>query len=119
MKIEDIAQIKKGLKDVKPKPAPKTKEHDLNLKEIVFELGPNIEKLRQGRYSYVEITGILKQKGITISSQTLSRYMSDYRGKVKKVDEIVAEKLPEEPEQDFIQLENETEDEVVFTYTHT
>lgn len=83
MSIEDVRKIKHELKKVKPKPKSQSHDRKLNLKEIIFELMPELVKMRNGGYSHAEIAEALGKSGITISPQTLSKYMSEYRKKAK------------------------------------
>lgn len=98
MKIEDVLKVKHDLKKVKPKPKTINPDRKLNLKEIIFELAAELEKLKISGYSYAEIAEILKQKDITVSSQTLSKYLSDFRKKatVRPVEEKPVRVFPQE-----------------------
>ena len=121
MKIDEVAKVKNELKKVKLKEKPKNPDRKLNLKEIIFELTPELEKLKNGGYAYAEIAEILKQKGILISLQTLSKYLSDFRKKDKpKQVEADPENQPKpESESDYIEHDNAPDDDcVVFTINH-
>lgn len=106
MKIDEVAKVKNELKKVKLKEKPKNPDRKLNLKEIIFELAPELEKLKNGGYAYAEIADILKQKGILISLQTLSKYLSDFRkkDKQKQIKVEPENKHQPEPESDCSQL---------------
>lgn len=108
MKIDEVAKVKNELKKVKLKEKPKNPDRKLNLKEIIFELVQELEKLKNGGYSYAKIAEILKQKDILISPQTLSKYLSDFRKSSQpKSDAVKTDEKPEsEPKSDYVEHDN-------------
>lgn len=115
IKFEDVRKIKNELKKVKPKPQAKQSGHKLNLKGVIYELAPELDKMRANGYCYAELVEILKQHNVQIGVQTLSKYLSDFRkGAAPAPVEppaMVAEKMEQrpleaEPDHDGIQHNN-------------
>ncbi len=72
IKIETIEAVSELLDQLEPKLKPK-----LSQDEKLFNLRHKIERVLRLGYSYGEITEVLKQQDINISTERLQRYLKD------------------------------------------
>ena len=74
IKIETIEAVSELLDKLEPKLKSKPK---LSQDEKLFNLRHKIERVLRLGYSYGEITEVLKQQDINISTERLKKYLSD------------------------------------------
>ena len=76
IKIETIEAVSELLDQLEPKlkSQPKPEPHQ---DEKLFNLRHKIERVLRLGYSYGEITDVLKQQDINISTERLKKYLSD------------------------------------------
>ena len=72
IKIEVIEAVLELLDKLEPKPKPK-----LSKDELLLKLRHKIEHVLRLGYSYAEVTEVLKQQDIDISTEKLKKYLSN------------------------------------------
>ena len=76
-----LKEIRQEFATLKPASVTLEGNRAMSVKEAVFTLAPTLERMRKRGFDTQEIVERLHEKGIDVKSQTLTKYLTEVRGK--------------------------------------
>ena len=74
-----VKEIRNYLDKAKPTTVTLQGNRPMTMKEVVFALAPTLERMKKRGFLPEEIIDLLRDRGIDLKTQTLSKYLSVYR----------------------------------------